>query len=271
MPENPSQQHDNPESVVASIQQRLSEEGERETSRNDSFTLGESAKLKKLKGNEKIKDRQNGEVAKLTVDSESRKNGQQKEKEKSTENILADHDGSQAPRAPGYTDTQKEEVSGSSDSQETHKDESTENKEEKEQMSLDKVMSGGDPVLPYDEENFDDSRGGAWFLPEDANPDDSNNLDSKVEIIYKLPNNEVAERKMVSWLELIPTYDGDKEYTEALRTIREKYEQVKEQGNNEVYEKHLLKLGVQTAYAALLFNEKEKEKIREAKAARNAV
>lgn len=171
-------------------------------------------------------------------------------------------------RPIGKTESGKNE--SSSDSQETHKDESAEKNEVEEQMSLTKVMSGGDPVLPYNEENFDDPRGGAWFLAEDANPDDSNNPDSEVEVIYKLPNNEVAERKMVSWLELIPTYDSGKEYTQALRTIREKIEQVKEQGGNEVYEKHLAKLGVQTAYAALLFNEKEKEKIKKAKAARNA-
>lgn len=289
MPENPSQ-HDNPESAVASIQEKLA-----------NSPLGNNvSKVATFKKNEKVKDAKsgktlNGQSAKLTVESNGQTHaGKESTEDKSSievaQNGTADHTGEGAPIAP-YSEDRKENqkaepanLNTESTSQEeageeveTHVlNENTDHKQkekkspEKElpnnrEATLSRLLNVGDPVLLHGMKDFDTP--GAWFYAGDNEmitdrSGKGTKHKSQVKIIFKEPDGEMTKERLVSWLEITPQYDSSEEYVQALHTIREKHKQAAEEGNTD-YEQHLKRLLWQTAFFAQKFAISEKKRLDE--------
>lgn len=256
MPENPSQFHtqakisDFSEMTAAEIKKKIAENGHSENSEMEVPTPPNN--------NEDNKEAaQNSENTTSEIEKKprpSRNNGVEENPRSSSEDNQTD-EGAHAQNSEERVETPEEGT----------EKELPNNRE----AILSKIISTGDPVLLNGVKDFDTP--GAWFYTGDAEMiTDTSNHKSQVKIIFKRPNGEVAEERQVTWSEITPAYNSDEEYTHALRTIREKYEHVKKQGNDEAYEKHLAKLGAQIMYFSLRFDQRQKEKIKEAKAMRNA-
>lgn len=137
----------------------------------------------------------------------------------------------------------------------------------KREAMLSKIIAPNDPVFYGGTvENLGKDGEGAWFYTGESEivmDKSGKGVDqkSKVKIEYKDPSGNVIEQKEVTWSEITPSFNKDKEYTNALRKIRKVYEQVKKTGDNEAYEKHLANLGSQLMYFSIELDKRQKEKI----------
>jgi|GEM_PF-1350001 ADP-ribose pyrophosphatase YjhB (NUDIX family) len=133
------------------------------------------------------------------------------------------------------------------------------------EAKLSEIITAGDPVLLDGVNDFDTP--GAWFYTgESKMVMDDTRQKSQVKIEFKQPDGTVTEEKEVTWSEITPAYNSDQEYTSALKKIRKIYEQVKEDGGNEAYEKHLANIGSQLMYFSIKLDERQKDKIAKSKA-----